>query len=171
VYDESRSRIGGDYNNTPAANVKYSFSSQPNSLYYIRVEPYDRSSGAYTLTVRPEQAYDAYEPNNDFFHAAPIGIGRKIEANIMDPNEIDFFQFRTREAANLIVLLDNASTTLEPQIDVYDQSRSRIGGNYNNNPAGNISYSFTAQSNSLYYMRVEPCDRSSGAYILTVRPQ
>jgi hypothetical protein len=175
VYDADRSRIGGNSSSDPAGNVSYAFAAQPNSLWYIsvRTADYTSTSGAYTLTVRPRKAYDAYEPNNDFFHAAPIALGQTVEANIMDPAEVDFYQLKPDTAGNLLVSLENQSTNLQPKIDVYDADRSQIGGNANGNHAGNVRYSFSAQPNSLYYLSVRTADytSSSGAYTLTVRAQ
>jgi tetratricopeptide (TPR) repeat protein len=175
MYNSDRSRIGGNSNGNPAGNVSYSFVAPPNSLFYVRVRTadYTSSSGAYTLKVNPRKAYDAYEPNNDIFHAAPIAIGQTIEAGIMVGDEVDFYQVKSDKAASLVVSLDNHSTSLQPVIEIYDADRSRIGGNANSNPAGNVSYSFAAQPNSAYYIKVRTADytSSSGAYRLTVRPQ
>jgi Tetratricopeptide repeat len=175
VYNADRSLIGSKSSSNPAGNINYSFAAPPNSFFYVKVHTadYTSSSGAYSLTVQPLKAYDAYEPNNDIFHAAPISIGQTVEGNIMVGDEADFYQVKSDKAANLVVWLDNRSTSLQPEIEVYDANRSKIGGSSNRNPAGNASYSFAAQPNSLYYVKVRTADytSSSGAYGLSVRPQ
>ena len=95
VYNPDKSELAHETNFTRGGDVTYSFVPRPNKQYYVKVSPYSGSYGDYRLTVRPRNAYDAYEPNNDILDASSIAVGKTIEAEIMDPDDVDFYRFET----------------------------------------------------------------------------
>lgn len=171
VFNADRTEIGSSYNASESGNLSYSFAAAPDSLYYVKVAHFTHTVGAYRLMVRPRKAYDAYEPNDDIFHASSIVVGKTIEAGIMDPHDLDFYQFKTDKAGNLVVSLENRSTSLQPEIRIHDANRTDIGGKGDGTPSANVSFMFAAQANSIYYVQVGPDGSSSGNYALTVRPE
>jgi tetratricopeptide (TPR) repeat protein len=171
VYNADKARIGGNWINSGGANLKYSFVAQPDSIYYAQISPSSPSAGAYSLVVKPAKAYDSYEPNDDKFHATLIGLGKTIKANIMDPGDVDCYQFKTSKGGNVLVSIDNQSNTLMPEIDVYNADKARIGGNWINSGGANLKYSFAGQPGSIYYVQISPNSPSAGQYSLTVTEQ
>ena len=75
------------------ASLRELISPPPNTTFYLHVEGIGGSSGAYTLTVVPLKAFDAYEPNDEITRATPLALGRAIDANIMDGDDTDFYSF------------------------------------------------------------------------------
>jgi hypothetical protein len=171
VYNPDKGEQGRNYNSTSGGDVSYSFVAQPNIRYYIGVSCYNSSSGSYQLTARPRNAYDAYEPNDDILSAASIVIGKTIEAGIMDPDDVDYFRFDTDKKTKLSIVLENRSTTLSPQITVYNPDKGEQGRNYNSTSGGDVSYSFVAQPDSRYYVKVSRYNNSFGNYALTIRAE
>jgi hypothetical protein len=169
VYDSNKGRQAGASNSTPGADVSDSFVAPPNSRYYVEVSPYN-GYGNYRLTVRPRNAYDAYEPNDDILNASSIAVGKTIEAGIMDPGDVDYYRFETGNNAKLVVLLENRSTTLAPTITVYNPDKSRLSGASNSTFGADVSQPFVALPNSRYYVEVSAYN-GYGTYALTVRPE
>lgn len=71
----------------------------------------------------PLQAYDAYEPNDDAFHATPINPAQKLEANIMDGADIDYYRLSNVPGKKAIVHIENRSAGLTPRIEVLNASK------------------------------------------------
>ena len=157
------------------ANLKYSFTAQPSSIYYVHVTSSGhKTSGAYRLIIKPLRAYDEYEQNDDILQAKPIPVGKPIDAGKMDGQDQDFYQFKTSSrAGNITVFIENRSTTLQPALRVFNSEKSDISGWQSSGNAGaNLKYSFTAQPSSIYYVHVTSSGhKTSGAYRLTVKEE
>jgi len=134
---------------------------------------FDKQGGAYKLLIKPEKAYDAYEPNDDIRHSASISLGRTIEANIMDSGDTDFYQFKTSRGGNVLVSVANRSLTLLPGVSVYDADRENIGQTSASTAGADLKYSFASQPNSTYYVQIWPAgfDHPGGNYSLTITEQ
>jgi tetratricopeptide (TPR) repeat protein len=175
VFNADKSSMGAKGADTAGANLKYFFVGQPDSTYYAQIAPNccGQTYGAYSLLVQARKAYDAYEPNDDIRHAASIALGKTIEANIMDPGDADYYQFRTSKGGNVLVSVVNRSTTLKPQIDVFDSDRSSVGGSPASTPGADHRYSFSSRPDSTYYVEISPgcCGPNQGDYSLTVAEQ
>jgi hypothetical protein len=92
------------------STVSVRFAGSAGSTYRIRVAP--RSSGgrtvasgapqqgasaaggswAYRIAVNALRQFDQFEPNDSFDSATPILAGATLEANIMDPDDDDFYR-------------------------------------------------------------------------------
>jgi hypothetical protein len=169
LYKADKSRLDSVYNSTDGADLSYTLTAQPNTRYYVGVAPY-KGRGSYRLTVRAQNAYDQYEPNDDILNSSPIVIGTAIEANILDAADWDFYHFETKNVAKVVVSLENRSTTLAPRITAYKPDKSQLGTMYNSTNGANLSYAFAVQSNSRYYFSVGPYN-GHGKYALTVQPE
>jgi len=171
VYNADKSSIGRNTASTAGANLKYSFVCQPDSTYYVQIGPtgYLAPRGAYRLSVKPLKAYDAYEPNDDIRNPALIRLGKTMEANIMDPGDTDFYEFKTSKGGNVLVSVANRSTTLIPGIRVFNSDRSKVGGSSASTPGADHRYSFSSQPSSTYYVQISPTGylAPAGDYSLT----
>ena len=169
AFDANKSQLpGAIYNDTKGANLEYTFSAPPNTTCYLQI--YGRySSGDYTLTVRPLKKYDAYEPNEDILHPTAVSLGTPINANIMDSQDADYYQFKTAANSGKVkVSVVNRSTTLAPGITVYDANKSQLGGSdYNDTKGADFAHTFSAQPNTTYYVQIYG-RYSSGDYTLTL---
>src|SRR5438105_2200608 len=99
IYDEQKNLLTQGYDSnavrdTAGADLDYDQSPPPDATYYIEVYPRGNTTGPYSLTVVPQHTYDRFEPNDDIPSAKPLMLGTAIEANIMDPQDTDFFQVR-----------------------------------------------------------------------------
>ena len=172
VFDSDKSRLGGDYHGTPGANFDYSFSVQPDTVYFVQVYGHGTSAGRYSITVTPLKKYDPYEPNNNIRQAAPIEIGKQIDANIMDGEDGDFYRFKTvTKGATVKIHIENQSITLQPGINVFDSNKSRLGGDYHGTPGANFDYSFSVQPDTVYFVQVYGHGPSAGDYSLLITQQ
>jgi tetratricopeptide (TPR) repeat protein len=173
LFNADKSNFGANqFNYTAGANLEYTFAAQPSCTYYVSVDAITGTGGDYTLLVKPLKAYDRYEPNDDIMHSSAIDLGRPIEANIMDRDDLDYYRFRSPASArNIEVSVANRPTTLSPLLNVFDEDRSNISGNqYNPTNGGCVRYTFTAQPNQTYYVAVKSWD-GFGDYTLTLQPR
>jgi hypothetical protein len=172
VFNANKSNVGGDNDGTAGANVDFVFSAFPDTTYYVSVNHYVRSAGAYQVTIKPLKKYDRFEPNDDLLQAKPIQIGSPIEAEIMDGDDRDFFKITTSAKAKTVkVTLENRSTTLSPSITVFNSDKSNLGGENNGTAGANLGYSFPATANATYYIAAGHYIRSGGAYSLIVKEE
>jgi len=175
AFNADKSSIGKNAANTAGANLKYWFVGQPDSTYYVQIAPtgFGQPGGAYSLLVQARKAYDAYEPNDDIRHAASIALGKTIEANIMDPFDVDYYQFSTSKGGNVLVSVANRSATLVPRINIFDSDRSAVGGSEASTAGADHRYSFSSRPNSTYYVEISPAGfgQPAGDYSLTVAEQ
>jgi hypothetical protein len=176
VFDSQKSPIANASQDTAGANVEVWFATEPASVYYVQVEPFNKyDSGAYVLSVTPQYAYDKYEPNDDILHAAPIALGDTIRANCMNGvrriKDDDYYRFISpAQVQRLKVSLTNQSTTLRPSVHIFDSQKSEITSASQGTFGGDVEVSFVAKPNSVYYVWVEPFNAYDyGNYSLTVR--
>jgi hypothetical protein len=170
MYNQDKTADWPQKNTTGGGDVTYQFVAQPGSRYYVAVSS-NSGFGKYRLTIKPRQAYDRYEPNDDILSASAIEIGQTtIEANIMDKDDVDYFRFETESQTKLAVVLENRSATLAPIITIYNPDKSADWPRKNTTKGGDVSYQFEAKPNSRYYVAVS-AEAGYGKYALTVRAQ
>jgi tetratricopeptide (TPR) repeat protein len=173
IFNADKSDISGEqHNDTSGGNLAYTFAAQPNSTYYMSVQGSQGTAGDYTLLVKPSRAY-RYEPNDDILRASPVDPSKPIEANIMDKQDADYYQFRSAaQAGNIEVSLANGSATLAPLLRIFNADKSDIsGGQHNDTSGGNLTYTFAAQPNSTYCVSVQGSWGTAGNYTLTLKYQ
>jgi tetratricopeptide (TPR) repeat protein len=175
VFNADKSSMGKTEASNAGANGKYYFVCQPDSSYYVHIVPigYGQPGGAYRLLVKSRKAYDVYEPNDDIHHAAPIRLGNTIDANIMDPDDTDYYEFKTSKRGNVVVSVVNRSTTLIPGIEAFDSDFSSVGGDSAHTPGANHRYTFPSQANAVYYVQIKPTGygQPAGDYSMTITEQ
>jgi hypothetical protein len=169
IYHPNKSVLHTGYINTPGADINFEFVPELNNRYYARISAHG-GSGRYRLAITTQNAYDTFEPNDNILSASPITIGKRIEANIMDRGDADYYRLETQAAGTLVVFVENASSTLAPNLTVYNPDKSVLHTRYINTRGADISHVFQAQANSRYYVSVGSHD-GFGKYSLIVRPQ
>ena len=168
IYNSERSQITYKYDSTAGANLDQSVSLDPGKSIYVEVEPYD-SQGAYELSVTPQKAYDANEPNDDQLTPTAVKFGDAIEASIMDDKDNDWYHFTATSSPKAAIVLENLSTTLQPSVNVYSTSKSKVTYKYDSTAGASLDFVADLQPGQDFYVQVEPYN-SSGKYRLTARP-
>jgi hypothetical protein len=170
-FDSSRNQVGGNECAANAtANTELSAVIEPGKDYYISVtSAYAQSEGAYTMSVTARKAYDAYEPNDDVFSAKPIPVGKTIDANIMYNGDVDWYLVKAFPGKQLIVRLENRSTTLSPCLSVSDNNRNQLGDTAcAQNASANLELTRTVEPGKDYYIWVGSAySQTAGDYRLT----
>ena len=172
LFDARRASIGSVNETTPGADLSYSFVAEPGTSYTVKASNYyGETGGLYLLRVMPTEAFDRHEPNDAILSATAVAPGTPVEAGIMDKTDEDFFSVRGGDAESVLrVAIENRSTTLQPEVVIYDAAKAQIGSSRNTTAGGDVSYSFRAQPKALYYVRVRDYYRNAaGDYTLTVR--
>ena len=149
--------------------LTYLFAPPPNTTFYLQVSASGNSSGNYTLKVMPLRAFDNYEPNDDIFNARRIEVGRTIEANIMDPEDTDYFSFVAAHTGPVHITIHNRSTTLIPALTTYSPEMRNIGfGPDIRTPGAHLRHSFDVVESQMYYLQVWSENNTAGEYSLTI---
>ena len=174
LFDAMKTSLGSVHNGTPGGDTVYEFVAPPSATNSVKVSSYfGQATGAYVLRVLPEKAYDAYEPNDGILSAKAIAEGTAAQAGIMDKDDADFFSIPgTKDAGRaMTVTIANRSTTLHPNIVVYDASKTEIGNGHNATAGGDLSYAFKAGAGSVYVKVSDYYVQSGGTYTLIIAPQ
>jgi len=171
LFDAQKTSRGEVHKTTQGADVTYAFVAAPATPYIVRVSNYyGETVGVYLLRVKAMKAYDAHEPNEDILSAKTIAVAEPVVAAIMDNSDVDYFAVTSGDGeGGMVVMLQNRSTTLRPEIAVYDAQKTLIGSNKNTTAGGDTSYTFKSKPHATYYVRVR--DYYSGAagdYTLSV---
>jgi hypothetical protein len=169
VYDSDKGQIANPYNGTAGGSLSHEFAASPSTAYYLQVLPTDggASIGEYSLTVTPRKAFDRFEPNEDVTKAREISMGRGVEANIMDPGDEDYYQFKV-SAGPVRASVTNRSATLGLEVYLYDHNRSQVSVGYDGTLGAHVSTESTAALAGVWYVRVSHNSGTSGEYTLTV---
>ena len=156
LYDAQKTHIGTQVKKTSGADLTYSFVAAPKTKYVVRASNYyGENVGVYLIRVVPAKAYDAHEPNGDILKAKKIDVGATLEASVMDKHDMDYYVIKTGdEEVNVRIDLENRSTTLRPEIGLYDANKTWVGHQINKTGGGDASYTFKAQPNTKYYIRI-----------------
>lgn len=171
LYDAKKVSLGDRYTTTSGADLAYDFVGAPDTTYIARVSNYyGENPGVYLLRVVATKAYDSFEPNDDILHAGSIAIGDEVKAGIMDGGDGDYYRIVAGdEAASMLIKVANTSTTLRPQITLYDANKAQVGSQYNATSGGDSSYAFNAAPKATYYIRVRDYyGEQPGTYTLSV---
>ncbi len=171
LFDAEKTSHGEVHKTTPGADVAYALVAPPATTYLVRVSNYyGNTVGVYLMRVVAMKAYDAHEPNDDVLHAAEVSVGKPIAAGIMDKSDIDYFAVRSGDKEGMLrAAVQNRSTTLQPEVAVYDSSKALVGSKSNTTAGGDTSYAFKVKPDTTYYVRVRDYYASAaGDYTLTI---
>lgn len=126
-----------------------------------------------TQKEEPSHSGEEHEPNNTVFEANPVPMDSTVSAEISGQDDQDYFKFHnTSNLRDLVkAKLENQSTTLVPDIYVYDSNKSQMLEKFDGTPAADLEFSFDADPGKDYYIRVIPSYGSSGKYNLSTNLQ
>ena len=74
IFNADRSLIADPYDTSPGASVQHELTLTPGQPIYVQVLPYN-TIGKYKISVTPQRAYDAFEPNDTLVTTAAAKIG------------------------------------------------------------------------------------------------
>jgi hypothetical protein len=171
VYDDQVNEIArGADNPKPGAPVHFTFAPPPNTTFYVSVWGINQTAGPYVLTVKALKAFDAYEPDDDIFHARPIPLAQTIQANIMDGKDQDFYSFLADRSGTAEIALENDTPRFVPGLTVFGPDQRTMGFAPNaKGPGASLHYSGAVEAGQTYYLQVWPVlDGSNGQYKLRV---
>ena len=170
VYDaDGRILPLGKETQQPGASLAQLVAPEPNTTLILQISGFGRSAGAYTLIVRPKKAFDAYEPNDDIFNARRISLGERIEANIMDSVDTDYYLFVAARTGTVTVDIRNHSVTLIPALSTFAPDKSSTGfGPDLRTPGASLRHTIQVQEGQTYYIQVWAQANSTGDYSLSV---
>jgi len=171
IYDDAVNEVArGIDDPKPGAGVHFTFAPAPNATFYVSVWGLDQTAGPYVLTVRALKAFDAYEPNDDIFHARAIAVAQTIEANIMDGKDQDFYWFVADRSGTAEIALENDTPKFVPGLTLFGPDQRTIGFAPDaKGPGASLHYSAAVEAGLKYYLQVWPVlDRYAGQYKLRV---
>ncbi|MGD0522900.1 MAG: hypothetical protein ABSA48_16720, partial [Terracidiphilus sp.] len=145
-------------------------SAPPNATLFLRAEGLIDTAGAYSLTVSPMKAFDAFEPNDDILTATRIGLNQTVEANIMDGEDTDYYSFRGSERGAVTIEIQNRSKTLIPALTTFTPEMANSGfGPKLTAPGSDLHFSMKVDSGKTYYIQVWAQSKTAGDYSLTIK--
>jgi hypothetical protein len=166
IYDANKSASAEPYDGNPGASLDYEMSVEPGASFYVQVLPYG-STGKYKLSAAAQKAFDQFEPNDDKLATPTIRAGQTISANIMDTKDEDWFKIEGFSKPAVTVTFENQSTTLKPDIKVYDSNKSALTEKYDGTPGANLKFEQPLIAQGDIYIQVLPYG-STGKYTLKV---
>jgi hypothetical protein len=141
----------------------------PNSTLYISVAASDDQGGQYVLSVKPQKAFDRYEPNDDIMSSRRITMGEEINANIMDADDTDFYSFQSARKGKVTIEIRNLSESLIPGVTTYNTDHRNMGfGPEIRKPGQGLHHTIDVEKDRIYFVQVWSQAGSSGAYTLLV---
>jgi len=167
-YNADRSGMSEKYDGTPGASVEQMISLDPGQTIYVEVLPYG-SVGKYELSALPQHAYDANEPNDDQLKPSTLKFGDSVEGSIMDDKDNDWFHVTAPSTGKVTIALENLSTTLKPDVTLYNQAKSGLMQKYDGTPGAGLDFIVDLTPGQDFYVQILPYG-STGKYRLTTRP-
>ncbi|MFH1229966.1 MAG: FlgD immunoglobulin-like domain containing protein, partial [Planctomycetota bacterium] len=142
-------------------------SELPNSGdYYLQVSDASGNSSStspYNLRTTFISAADAYEPNNDFEHAASINIGDSIQATIFNTGDLDYYKIHTDTQGMLTVNMTNVPSNIIPVISIYDSAYNPLLDLVVGSPGQDLIFNSELPGSGDYYLQVYDASGSSSS--------
>lgn len=122
-----------------------------------------------------QHAIDAQErePNDDGLNANVIELGKAVKGAVGPGRDADVYLFTTPATYRdwIRIEVTNQSTTLEPNIQLFDAEKANVGGTSNVTAGGDVSYSFVAPPSSNFSARIAShYGSANGVYVVRVVP-
>ena len=164
IFTNDKSLITEVYDGNPGASVEHVLPLTPGKPIYLQVLPYN-TMGKYKISVTPQQAYDAHEPNDDLLTPRAVKVGTDISGSIMDGEDHDWFRVSSATGTMIKVTFENLSTTLKPNLKVYDRNKSNIVDKFDGTPGANLNFDVDIKQAGDFYVQVLPYS-TAGKYRL-----
>ena len=168
LFNADRSQLSESYDGTAGASTETRLTLEPGQTLYVGVMNYG-STGKYTLSVTPQNAFDSHEPNDDALTASATTLGTTIDGSIMDDKDSDWYRISGATQKTIHVTLDNLSTTLKPDLKIYSATKSQIDEKYDGTAGANLDFTIDVEPGKDFYLQLLPYG-SSGKYRLTATP-
>ncbi len=113
------------------------------------------------------------EPNNDNLNTNVIELGKWITGSIGNGKDRDVFAFTTpaKHRDWIKIEVENRSTTLRPNIRLFNADKTSLGNRANKTAGGNTSYSFVTPPETRYTFQISDYyAETTGAYLVRVLP-
>ena len=169
LYDESGKMQGGSVAPNAGDSLNCLFSPAPDSKVFIVVSGDKDTSGAYSLSVKPRKSFDAYEPNDDMASAKHIEVGTRIQANIMDADDNDFYSFVSPRTGTVTIEVQAQGKLLSPAMTIFLSDWRTSGISPSADSSGKIRETLTVDERATYYLEVRPLAGTSGDYTLIIQ--
>ena len=114
------------------------------------------------------------EPNNDAMSANLLSLSKVAKASIAIAGDVDVFTFVTppQQRDWFRIELKNLSTTLEPNIELLDSSKTSLGVVRNTTSGGDLTYEFVGLPSTTYSFRVSSYSAArTGVYAISAVPR
>jgi hypothetical protein len=101
-------------------------------------------------------------------------LGKHVKAAIEAKADADVYAFTTPATYRdwIHIELQNLSTTLDPQLELFDATKASIGSTSNGTAGGDVSYDFVAQPTAKFSVRVSShFVANGGVYVLRIVPK
>lgn len=89
----------------------------------------------------------------------------------MDGADVDFYRVGNITGTKITVHIENASLTLRPAVEVFNNAKQHVTENSYNTPGADLDLSFEAEPGKLSYIKVSGSQGSSGGYRVSVEQQ
>lgn len=151
------------------SSLQLTISPPPNTTLYLQVSGLSHSDGAYRLLVRPQKAFDRYEPNDDIRNATQIVPGKTVEAGIMDAADTDYYSFVSPRTGTVGIAVLNRSTTLIPGVGTFQPDLRPAGPGVDGRTRGaNLKHTLEVREKQTYYIQVRSLANTAGDYSLII---
>lgn len=154
----------------PGVSLREVIAPPPNTTFFLRVEGMNSTTGAYSLTVSPMKAFDAFEPNDDILSATRIALNQTVEANIMDGADTDYYSFGGSQRGVVTIEIKNRSKILIPALTTFAPEMNNSGfGPTLGVPGSDLRFSMKTDPAKTYYIQVWSQSKTAGDYSLTIK--
>ncbi len=162
--------IGSDDDGGNDSNAKLMFPSEPDAVYYIKVEGYDGDNvRPYKLGMNSE-SYEIPEdePNNSFDSAIQLDFGDEYESGLMPSTDVDYFRIELPQNIESSSSVSFQTTGgLDTQIELYDDDHIFLTENDDSGEENNALASTMAGDNEHIFVKVTGYDSEDvGTYSL-----
>ena len=170
IADDTLKNESANLNVAAGESVTRYLAQPPNTPLFLQVWGAHNTAGPYRLVLRAMKAFDEYEPNDDIFSAHRIEPGGKIQANIMDAEDNDFYAFQSPRTGTMTIDIENQSSTLIPALTTFSPERRNTGfGPDVRTPGASLHHTIEVQEHQTYYLQVWSQALSFGKYTLTIQ--
>jgi outer membrane protein OmpA-like peptidoglycan-associated protein len=115
----------------------------------------------------------AMEAGDSILNAAKTKIGATVQGEIVPEGGSNFFYFANsgKKRDRILVRLENKSTTLRPNIKVYNEDKSQIANAYDYTDGASVEQMISLDPGEGIYVEVLPFTGTAGAYELSAKAQ
>jgi hypothetical protein len=163
IYRDDASYVGGrDATNPGDALALDTRVTQP-GLYYIQLDDLNRSNpdDPYRLMVAVTPVEDVHEPNNAIGDATILEDRNRTRAMIFDRGDEDWYRVTGTAGKTLAVTIADVPDEIQPVIDIFNSSKSRITGRTATNEGQDITVSCEMPEDGYYYIQIRHAGNNS----------